>query len=110
MRKSGFWTGAFFCACIFPLLNKPDGHFEIAAERKVGNERMDVNVLSSAYERNVASLVKEAIAQENIGEVGVYYAKKEATNLIGAGVRFPEQLQKKMTSNPIIRSFDEKST
>lgn len=69
---------------------------------------MDVNVLSSAYERNVALLVKEAIAQENIGEVGVYYAKKEATNLIGAGVRFPEQLQKKMTSNPIIRSFDEK--
>ena len=108
MRKSVFWTGAFFCACIFPLLNKPDGHFEITAERKVGNERMDVNVLSSAYERNVVSLVKEAIAQENIGEVGVYYAKKEATNLIGAGVRFPVQLQKKMTSNPIIRSFDEK--
>ena len=51
MRKSVFWTGAFFCACIFPLLNKPDGHFEIAAERKVGNERMDVNVLSSVYEK-----------------------------------------------------------
>ena len=81
---------------------------EITAERKVGNERMDVNVLSSAYERNVVSLVKEAIAQENTGKIGVYYAKKEATNLIGAGVRFPVQLQKKMTSNPIIRSFDEK--
>ena len=81
---------------------------EITAERKVGNERMDVNVLSSVYEKNVASLVKEAIAQENIGEVGVYYAKKEAISLIGAGVQFPEQLQKKMTSNPIIRSFDEK--
>ena len=81
---------------------------EITAERKVGNERMDVNVLSSVYEKNVASLVKEAIAQENIGEVGVYYAKKEAISLIGAGVQFPEQLQKKMTSSPIIRSFDEK--
>ena len=32
MRKSGFWTGAFFCACIFPLLNKPDGHFDPVME------------------------------------------------------------------------------
>lgn len=34
--------------------------------------------------------------------------KKEATNLIGAGVRFPVQLQAQMASNPIIRSFDAK--
>ena len=108
MRQSGFWTGAFFCAFIFPLLNKPDGHFEITAERTVKGEQMDVNVLSSAYERNVVSLVKEAIAQENIGEVGVYYAKKEATTLIPAGVRFPVRIQEMMTSSPIIRSFDEK--
>lgn len=50
----------------------------------------------------------EAIALENSGDIGVYYAKKEATDLIGAGVRFPVQLQERIASNSIIRSFDTK--
>ncbi len=50
----------------------------------------------------------EAIALENNGETGIYYAKKEATHLIGAGVRFPVQLQERIASNPSIRSFDTK--
>lgn len=81
---------------------------EITAERTVGRYRMDVNVLSSAYERDVSELVREAVALENIGDVGVYYAKKEATSLLGAGVSFPVQLQALIASNPIIRSFDAK--
>lgn len=81
---------------------------EITAERTVGGQRMDVNVLSSVYEKPVAGLVTEAIAMENSGDVGIYYAKKEATTLIGAGVQFPVQLQAMIASDPIIRSFDEK--
>ncbi len=81
---------------------------EITAERTVNGEQLDVNVLSSVYEKKVSGLVSEAIALENSGNVGIYYAKKEATALIPAGVQFPVRIQKAITSNPIIRSFDEK--
>lgn len=81
---------------------------EITAERKVNGARMDVNTISSVYERNVGNLVKEAIALENSGDVGVYYAKKEAMTLPGAGVRFPVQLQQSIASNGIIHRFSEK--
>ncbi len=81
---------------------------EITAERTVNGEQMDVNVLSSAYTKNVAELIKEAISLENIGDVGIYYAKKEATNLIPAGVQFPIRIQEAIASGSIIRSFDRK--
>ena len=50
----------------------------------------------------------EAIALENNGETGIYYAKKEATTLIPAGVQFPIRIQKATASDLIIRSFDTK--
>ena len=81
---------------------------EITAERKVNGIRMDVNTISSVYERNVESLVKEAIALEDSGDIGVYYAKKEALTLPGAGVRFPVQLQRSIASNSIVHRFSEK--
>ena len=81
---------------------------EITAERTVNGTQMDVNTISSVYERNVGNLVKEAIALENSGDVGVYYAKKEATTLPVAGVRFPVQLQQSIASNGIIHRFSEK--
>lgn len=81
---------------------------EITAERKVNGTRMDANTISSVYERNVANLVKEAIAQENSGDIGVYYAKKEALTLPGAGVRFPIQLQQSIASNGIVHRLSEK--
>lgn len=81
---------------------------EITAERKVNGMRMDVNTISSVYERNVSNLVREAIALENSGDVGVYYAKKEALTLPGAGVRFPVQLQQSIASNNIVHRFSEK--
>lgn len=81
---------------------------EITAERTVDGQQMDVNVLSSVYEKKVSGLVSEAIALENSGDVGIYYAKKEANALIPAGVQFPVRIQKAIASNPIVRSFDEK--
>ena len=81
---------------------------EITAERTINGVRMDVNTLSSAYERNVENLVSEAIAQENSGGVGVYYAKKEALTLPGAGVSFPIRLQQSIASDGIVHKFSEK--
>ncbi len=81
---------------------------EITADRRVNGSHMDVNVLSSVYTRNVDSLIDEAIALENIGDVGIYYAKKEATDLIRAGVQFPKRIQERIASEPIIHRIDEK--
>lgn len=81
---------------------------EITAERTVNGTQMDVNTISSVYERNVGNLVKEAIALENSGDVGVYYAKKEAMTLPVAGVRFPAQLQQSIASDGIVHRFSEK--
>ena len=81
---------------------------EITAERTVDGVRMDVNALSSVYEKTVTNLVTEAIAQENSGEIGVFYAKKEALTLPGAGVQFPVLLQQSIASNGIVHRFPEK--
>ena len=81
---------------------------EITAERKVNGARMDVNTISSVYEKSVKNLVTEAIAQENAGDIGIFYAKKEAMTLPGAGVQFPVQLQQSIASDGIIHRFSEK--
>lgn len=81
---------------------------EITAERTVNGTQMDVNTISSVYERNVGNLVKEAIALENSGDVGVYYAKKEALTLPVAGVRFPTRLQQSIASDGIVHQLSEK--
>ena len=81
---------------------------EITAERKVNGMRMDVNTISSVYEKSVKNLVTEAIAQENSGDIGIFYAKKEALTLPGAGVQFPAQLQQSIASNSIVHRFSEK--
>ena len=80
----------------------------ITAERSVDGVRMDVNAISSAYEKNTTELVNEAIAQFNIGENSVFYVKKEAESLIGAGIQFPEQLKAAASSDGIVRRFDSK--
>lgn len=81
---------------------------ELTAKRTVNGQRLDVNVLSTAYDKDSAELVREAIALENIGDVGIYYAKKEATMLAGARVQFPKRLQRLVASTPIIHKFNEK--
>ena len=81
---------------------------EITAERTVNGAQMDVNTISSIYEKDVRGLVTEAIAIENSGEVGVFYAKKEATTLPVAGVQFPIRLQQSIASNGIVHRISEK--
>lgn len=78
----------------------------ITAERTVNGVRMDVNAISSAYEKNTTALVNEAIAQFNAGENSVFYVKKEAVNLLGAGVQFPERLKAAASSDGIVRKLD----
>ena len=80
----------------------------ITAERSVDGARMDVNAISSAYEKKASALVKEAVAQFNVGENSVFYVKKEAADLLGAGVRFPEQLKAATSSDGIVRKFGTK--
>lgn len=55
---------------------------EVTAARRVDGVEIDVNVLSSAYERNITGLLREAIAQENAGEIGVFYINNEAADLV----------------------------
>lgn len=81
---------------------------EITAERTVYGDQMDVNVLSSAYNKDVSALVKEAIALENSGDIGIYYAKKEAAALVPAGVQFPIRIQGSTASDTIIHRLNEK--
>ncbi len=81
---------------------------ELTATRIVGGNRMDVNVLSSSYKRSVENLVEEAIAQMYAGDIGVYYAKKEATALLSGRVSFPKQLTEAIASNGIVHRFPEK--
>ena len=80
----------------------------ITAERSVDGVRMDVNAISSAYEKNVSALVNEAVAQFNTGDNSIFYVKKEAADLLGAGVQFPEQLKVAASSDGIVRKLDSK--
>ena len=81
---------------------------EITAERTVNGVQMDVNTISSVYNKSVNNLVAEAIAQENAGDIGIFYAKKEALTLPAAGVQFPVRLQQSIASNSIVHRFSEK--
>lgn len=81
---------------------------EITAERTVNGSKMDVNTISSVYDRPVDGLIRDAIALENSGDIGVFYAKKEATALVSAGVQFPVQMQQSMASDGIVHQLSEK--
>ena len=80
----------------------------ITAESTVDGTVMDVNMLTSAYEKNARGLANEAIAQLNAGENSVFYVQKEAATLLGEGVQFPSILEAAAASNGIVRRFDEK--
>ena len=81
----------------------------ITAQSAVDGTVMDVNMISSAYERNVSGLVDEAIAQFNSGENSIFYVTEKAATLAGEGVQFPRILQAAATSsNGIVRKFDSK--
>ena len=81
---------------------------EITAERTINGGQYDVNVLSSVYGKSAQNLVAEAIARENIGDVGVFYLNSKASALLADGVQFPKRLTDALASNGIVHSFSEK--
>ena len=83
---------------------------QVDTEVKKGNNRYDVNLIDTYFDKgNVGDLIKEAVAKENIGEIGFYYMdKKKAANLLqGPGYQLPQQLASRLTAfNTIIRKID----
>ncbi len=51
---------------------------QITTSRDVNGQNMDVNLLSSAYEKNATALIQKAVASENAGFPGVFYISNEA--------------------------------
>lgn len=81
----------------------------ITAQNTVDGTVMDVNMISSVYEKNARGLVNEAIAQFNSGENSIFYVTKKAATLAGEGVQFPSILQAAATSSDgIVRKLDSK--
>lgn len=81
----------------------------ITAQNTVDGNVMDVNMISSVYEKNARGLVNEAIAQFNSGENSIFYVTKKAATLAGEGVQFPSILQAAATSSDgIVRKLDSK--
>ena len=81
----------------------------ITAQSAVDGTVMDVNMISSVYEKNARGLVNEAIAQFNSGENSIFYVTKKAATLAGEGVQFPSILQAAATSSDgIVRRLDSK--
>ena len=83
---------------------------EITTERTVDGQGLDVHVLSSAYAKNVYGLIKEAIAQENTGQIGIFYldTKNETASKVAERVQFPDQPTKATASGIILHSIPEK--
>lgn len=77
---------------------------EITVERNVNGKRIDVNVLSSAYLKNTNSLIENALAEENAGQIGIFYSdtKNEAVAKVAERVQFPNQPTKAAASSEII--------
>ena len=81
----------------------------ITAQNTIDGTVMDVNMISSVYEKNARGLVNEAIAQFNSGENSIFYVTKKAATLAGEGVQFPSILQAAATSSDgIVRKLDSK--
>ena len=61
-------------------------------------------MLSSAYLKNTNSLIENALAEENAGQIGIFYldTKNETTSKIAKRVQFPIQPTKDVASSEII--------
>lgn len=83
---------------------------EITMERNVDGKRIDVNVLSSAYLKNTDSLIENALAEENAGQIGIFYldTKNKATAKVAERVQFPNQPTKAAASGIILHQVPEK--
>lgn len=73
-------------------------------------ERIDVNLVSSYFDKNsLSKMLSEAVAQEVTGGVGIYYADKNRAKDIfkWARVQYPRALNN-LNSDNIIHRIDEK--
>lgn len=86
------------------------GRLAVGAHRENSEEctGLCINILSSFNVKDRTSLVEESNSPENISDIEIYYAKKEAIMLSAAGIQFPKQLQRSIASAPIIHKFNEK--
>lgn len=67
-------------------------------------------MLSSAYLKNTNSLIENALAEENAGQIGIFYldTKNETTSKIAKRVQFPIQPTKDVASEIILHQVPEK--
>lgn len=67
-------------------------------------------MLSSAYLKNTNSLIENALAEENAGQIGIFYldTKNETTSKIAKRVQFPIQPTKDVASKIILHQVSEK--
>ena len=83
---------------------------EIDAEVQIDNNVYDSNHIATYFDRkNIDDLIKEAVARENIGEVGFYYINnKKAHNLLqDSGYQLPQHLAGQLSASmDIIRHID----
>jgi len=80
---------------------------EIDAEVKLGNKRYDSNHVATYFDKNsMKEILQEAIAKENIGEIGFFYLdKKRAMQIFKSeGTNYPTALNTH-NSNVIIRDI-----
>ena len=78
---------------------------EVSAEMKIGNEMYDSNIVVTYFDKSdINSLIKEAVAKENVGETGFYYinTKKANTLLQGSGYQLPQHLASRMSASDVI--------
>ena len=65
------------------------------------------------YEKkNMGELIREAVAKENIGEVGVYYMDKTKSQALvkRAGIQYSGRFKNYLTSDSIIHPLGEKAS
>ena len=67
-------------------------------------------MLSSAYLKNTNSLIENALAEENAGQIGIFYldTKNETTSKIAKRVQFPIQPTNDVASEIILHQVSEK--
>ena len=82
--------------------------FELTVERTVDGTSLDVNMLSSVYDKDVSNLIAESLAQEKSGDIGVFYVSKKAMAEGAYKALLPEQPPKGIAYGYIMHDISEK--
>lgn len=85
----------------------------IEDEANINPDRIDANRVLTYYEKKkMDELIREAVAKENIGEVGVYYADKTKSQALvkQAGIQFSGRFKNYLASDSIIHHLGENAS